>query len=198
MQSHSKIKAVGFDLDNTIYDQNHYDFGVFDSFIKTINPHELEESPKNLCTDKLSKMLNFHGIYSTKLHNELFEIYSTINLKLEPFKNIQFCLDYCQSEGLKTFIITNGLVTVQKNKIDCLKIASYFDLIIFAREYLQEKPAHYSFEAVKNYFDCDYENLVFFGNDLLNDFYSSHNLGLKAKLINPESDLIQFINEHRL
>ncbi|MBT0866748.1 HAD hydrolase-like protein, partial [Campylobacter coli] len=121
------IKAVIFDLDNTLYDENVYIAEVLDIFSKKYslnfdkNKFIYNKDLRNKSNDIFSFWLNSINFYSKEYQEELFELYQNISCQLKLYNDAKILLDFLYKKGIKIGILTNGTVKAQKNKIKCLQ-----------------------------------------------------------------------------
>jgi len=134
------IKGLIFDLDYTLYDESRYFLAVIKEFSKKHNfSHEqfwdfFSYENRIKSKDILGDILRSADRYNEAYHEELFNLYRSITVSLELYKGADDILKLAPKNGIKTAIITNGNVQVQKNKIRCLGINERIETIVCARE----------------------------------------------------------------
>ncbi len=134
------IQGLIFDLDYTLYDESTYFFAVVNEFSRNHdfsfelfwNFFSYEKRIKS--KDILADILKSADRYSDVYHDELFDLYRSINTNLHLYTGARNFLTLARKNALKTALITNGNVHVQKNKIRCLRITELIDVIVCARE----------------------------------------------------------------
>lgn len=94
-------------------------------------------------------------------------------------------------EGLygiyKLLIVTNGLVSVQSNRIRKSDIAKYFDYIVISEEVGLSKPNPEIFEhSLKNIKDADKNKVLIIGDSLTSDILGGLNYGIDTCWYNPK------------
>lgn len=186
------IKAVIFDLDNTLLDRTRT-FGHFTNlFINTYFNHlestgEVFDTIVNLDQDG----------YKDK--NDLFaELLEQLPWKAKPHHNelIDFYKrEYVQSAVLmdqarevithirkkyKTGLLTNGRTSIQYGKIDQLGIRNEFDLIIVSEEARVKKPDPRIFEMAYKRLDVKPHECIFIGDHPVNDIEGAAKCGMKT------------------
>lgn len=177
------IKAVIFDLDNTLYDEDLYFFKVFELFCRKHGidvaqiEHVLHDNVRLKSKDIFSDILKEIDYYSKERQNELFEIYKTLECELGLYDDAYKILYFLKEKNIKLAIITNGVIEAQKNKIKSLKINNLFDNIIYAREFGKEfeKPHKKSFLKTLEVLNCTCEESVFVGDNPNTDIKGAHN-----------------------
>lgn len=200
----TEIKVIAFDLDNTLYDQDEYYLQVIRFFAKNkgIGDQELINAfnrVKNFSRDIFGDILKEAGLYSPSHQERLFNIYKSIDAKIDIFASAREVLTMLIEQGIKRAIITNGVIDVQKNKIKCLGIESLFNLIIYAREWGKdfEKPHNRPFRFLINYFQCRPEEVLFLGDKNEIDIMGAANAGMKCELVEANCDFIQILNKYK-
>ena len=192
MDGRTMLKALGFDLDNTLYDQSDH----ITAFIKyeakwlsemaAVAPevaeqvflkkwHELTSYHSNLF-DEVLKDLNIHNHGYVK---DMVHQYHKFRTELNLSPNTKQILQKLASQ-YQLFIITDGNFEMQKQKVNALRITEYFSLIIYTGQYGSEwkKPSTIPFcNAIKSLgrkpFECAY-----IGDNPLSDFKGARKTGL--------------------
>lgn len=193
------IKAVVFDLDNTIYDEIDYYTEVLNLFSveKKITPglqsyidYDLLHSSKDILGDVLKKA----GIYSKALQEQLFSLYKIADVKIKPKEEAMQILQDLKDRSIKIGLITNGTVEAQKNKVRLLGIEHYFDMIVYAREFGKdkEKPHHTPFLYLLSNLDLKPEECIMVGDDISTDIRGAINVGMMPVLYESQNRKNQF------
>jgi len=92
--------------------------------------------------------------------------------------------------NIKTGIITDGYLNGQKNKAKALKLDSYFEKIIYTDELGKDywKPSPMAFDMMKDYFDVEYEEMAYVGDNPEKDFYIRHDRNIHTiRIVRPTS-----------
>ena len=196
------IRLIGFDLDNTLYNQELFEFEVFEDITSVIS--------KNFHIDKEEYLEELKQLYNTGEKEFLFDkamakIYGKLPINWDIFvkeyilsiyrnfipKNISLydgtvnILKKLKEENYKLVLITNGNSKVQNNKIKGLDICKYFDLILISDDYepRRRKPDTHMFEEALSFFNIHSSQMVYIGDDLERD-KASENVGIKFFNIN--------------
>lgn len=180
------IKAVIFDLDNTLYNEDDYFFEVFKTFCDKYELN-LDEMVENFTDEfKLKSKDYFEDIlkkldfYSSARQNELFEIYKNINCSLHLRKDAYEILDFLQKKDIKIALITNGDLQAQQNKVKTLNLQNF--IVIYAREFGKdcEKPHPISFLKTLKVLNLGPNEAIFVGDNPLTDIKGARNAKIKA------------------
>lgn len=182
------IKVVGFDLDNTLFDQELFELEVFEKIAKQIeidygiskkeylkSLRELYvKGKKNNVFDEALKSLNIfpQNNWENYVKSTLLPIYRNfIPSKLELYQNSLHYLDFFYKNDYKLALITNGREYGQNVKIDLLNIRKYFDVILISDTYAitKRKPSTFMFKQILGIFDIKSHEMVYIGDDDIND-----------------------------
>lgn len=185
------IKAVIFDLDNTLYDESGYFLAVFRSFCKRRRLYMpgiggiLRSVLKSDSRDVFGDVLKKAGLYSWKFQEELFSLYRSVDTKLALYGDAADFISFAKRKGLKLGIITNGDVRAQRNKIKCLGVGKVFDRVVYARELgkLKEKPHAQAFRKALKGLNIKAREAVYVGDNFDTDIAGAKKAGIRAVLL---------------
>jgi len=197
-----KIKAIGFDLDNTLYDEQLYiDQAYMAIALKIENDFRLNreivfEAFSNIRNKKGDKNLFqdfFHefGINCTREYilDELVPLYHSVDFKVELYPNVVKILLLLKEAGIKLGMVTNGGKKTQQNKINLLNIDHLFDTIIITGEYFAKenwKPSELPFKMFCDNLNVKPSESLFIGDSIKNDMQGALNSGLHFLLVKKE------------
>lgn len=197
MKKFLKIDGVVFDLDYTIYDEHLYFYGVFEHFCNQQNLTHIIESmkisfvsfrakSKDIFKDILIENGFEEGDTILELRDKLFDIYVSIEHPIKPYRDAIDLIRFFKKKKIKLGLLTNGNIKAQRNKVNCLSIADYFDEILYAREVGEgkEKPNIKPFKTISDKLKIPGTRLLFIGDNPKNDFkgpklIDSHTVRLK-------------------
>jgi len=173
------LKAVIFDLDNTIYRETDYLFpayhaiGVHVSGKDNIDAsaagqflenHFLKSGRKNL----FDNFIQHFNIRNTGVE-EMMNILRTNQPeeKIEIFPSVMKMLDALILQQKKIFVLTNGNPQQQRNKIACIEWGGIFNDItfIFADE-IKRKPSPESIEYIIKKYELRHGDVLMIGDDI--------------------------------
>jgi len=182
----NNIKAVIFDLDDTLISEKQYiDSGY--RYISSILSVSLniekqdiynllwdlfEISPKNVFNRLLEKLKIPH---TEEQIIKLVESYRNHEPKIQFYSDVLPCLEKLKEKNIKTGIITDGYLSTQRNKLRVLKADRYFDQIIITDEIGREywKPHPKAFELMSQRLAVEFEEMLYIGDNPEKDFYIS-------------------------
>ncbi|MBE6044711.1 MAG: HAD family hydrolase [Clostridium thermopalmarium] len=179
------IKLVAFDLDDTLYNEKEFVFGAFKEVAKHLS------IKYNLCSESLYEdmvaVLKKYG--RGKIFNiickkydidedimALVQIYRNSKPRLNLYKDSIEILDKLKDK-YKLGLITDGLASVQWNKIRSLNIEDNFDKIIVTDDLGKKywKPNTLAFNIMKDSFKLSSKECIYIGDNPNKDF-----IGAKA------------------
>lgn len=180
------VKAVIFDLDDTLISERQYMESGFRHIAKLIsnkyakNDRELytlliklfSNSPKNV----FNRLLNKLGIsYTQEIIVWLVEEYRSHLPSISFFDDVSPCLKFLKKERLKVGIITDGYAITQRKKLDVLGAYNFCDEIIITDELGRGywKPHPKSFEVMKEKLKINFSEMMYVGDNPEKDFYVS-------------------------
>ncbi|MFC4322625.1 HAD family hydrolase [Litchfieldia salsa] len=180
------IKAVIFDLDDTLISEKEYIKSGYRHIAQiisnrynkdTIELYELlmklfKDSPRNV----FNRLLDTLGIsYTKKNIIELVEEYRNHLPDIEFFNDVLPCFELLNSKKIKTGVITDGYANAQQQKLNSVKANKYFDEIIVTDELGKQywKPHPKAFEIMKDKLNVEFNEMVYIGDNPEKDFYIS-------------------------
>lgn len=181
------IKAVVFDLDDTLYPERDYvksGFNAVGNYIES--KYDLTGIREELLAlfdankaDVYGRILLAHCLPASE-SAILIEIYRTHKPdKLELFPDAMPIIEYLKAQGIKIGIITDGRVDGQRNKVEALGIADLFDNIIYTDSLGGEqyrKPHRASYEQMSNALGVDFSEMLYVGDNPIKDYAISTEL----------------------
>lgn len=193
------IKAVVFDLDHTLFDRH--------GTLRTLVPRLREEFSvnKDLSDEEIGDLwcyaddnfvyFGWENIHGYLIHQGVFTeapsfedyrsfIYKYFSITAVPFPETVPMLKKLHSLGYKTALITNGDHALQYAKIDMLSLREHFDEIIATGDYSVHKPDKEIFDIMRNKFVFNPDEMVYVGDNPINDIKGARNAGWKTVWMN--------------
>ena len=178
------VKAVVFDLDDTLISEKEYVESGY-RHIADVIAQRFDIDKKQVFDDLMqlfreSSQNVFNRLYD-KYHIEYSKemIIDLVNEYRGHFPDIQFyddvfpSLNELKALGIKTGIITDGYAIAQHQKLKAVEADIYFDEIIVTDELGRDywKPHPKSFELIKEKFEVDFDEIIYVGDNPEKDFY---------------------------
>jgi putative hydrolase of the HAD superfamily len=192
--SKNNVKAILFDLDNTLLDRSL----TFLNFSKMLINHyfsDLEDLEKQ-------KMIDYIIIADEDGYKDKIQLFKEL-LDIFPWSSkpdIEELLAYYTAEYVNNAIlmedalevllhlkkqyklgmITNGKTVIQYGKIDQLNLREHFDTIIVSEEAGIKKPHKSIFELAINHLNVRPEECLYIGDHPVNDINGANQAGMKT------------------
>ncbi|MBB3110565.1 putative hydrolase of the HAD superfamily [Paenibacillus phyllosphaerae] len=187
------VKAVVFDLDDTLISERRYIESGFRHISKILsaryrlNEQEIsqllielfESSPKNV----FNRVLEQNGIpYTPKEIADLIESYREHTPDICFYDDVLLCLRQLKQSNVKLGIITDGYANAQYQKLLAINAFDCFDEIIITDQLGREywKPHPRAFEMMKERMNLSYSEMVYVGDNVSKDFVSPNKLGMMS------------------
>lgn len=196
------IKAVLFDLDDTLISENEYIISGYRYISELIEPYiktskeeifnELYNLYKANSKNVFNRLLDLHDInFSKKDVLKLVEKYRNHVPNINFYDDVLNCIKYLKNNNIKIGIISDGYLSTQQNKAKVLKLYDLFDKVIFTEELGREywKPNPKSFEIMKDYFNVSYDEMIYVGDNPNKDFFISSIYPIKTIRIIRENNV---------
>ncbi|XP_004593434.3 N-acylneuraminate-9-phosphatase [Ochotona princeps] len=202
----SRVRAVFFDLDNTLIDTAGASrLGMLEVIKLLQSKYHYEEEAEVIC-DKVQVKLSkecFHpyntcitelrtshweeairetrgGAGDRKLAEECYFLWKSARLQhMTLAEDVKAMLTELRKE-VRLLLLTNGDRQTQREKIEACACASYFDAIVIGGEYPEEKPAPSIFYHCCDLLGVQPGDCVMVGDTLETDIQGGLNAGLKA------------------
>ncbi len=194
------LKAVFFDIDNTLYDTSNFAKSARKAAIKAMVDAGLPLSPKDayfllkdIIKEKGSNYDKHFNVLTKRVlghENPMLIALGMItyhNVKfalLRPFPHTTSTLIYLKNKGYHLGVISNGITIKQWEKLIRLGLHHFFDQVVTSDEAGYEKPHKEIFELALKRTGCKAEKSVMVGNNFNEDILGAINVGMSAILVN--------------
>jgi putative hydrolase of the HAD superfamily len=188
----NNIKAIIFDLDNTILDRTHTFKNFINAFLQAYFDHldstqEIFERiillDQDGYKDKIELFSELLEELPWKINPEMSQLLNYYNM--EYVKNA-ILMDQAREviqhirKKHKTGLITNGKTLIQYGKIDQLQLRDEFDLIIVSEEAGIKKPDPRIFEMALKKLNLRPDECIYIGDHPSNDIEGAANSGMNT------------------
>lgn len=190
------VKAVIFDLDDTLYPEIQFVRGGFRAVAEEVacltglNAHKVYElMMQESARDRnrvMNRIIRRLGIEELVAVEHLVEIYRCHRPALRLFADAERVLPALRSSGYRLGLITDGYLDVQKNKVRALKLEGLLEVIVFTgalgREYW--KPHDRAFRMALAALACPPNEAMYVGDNASKDFAAPNRLGMISVQVN--------------
>jgi putative hydrolase of the HAD superfamily len=183
------LKAVVFDLDDTLYAERDYVFSGFDAVARWAErdlgiPHKEASSELHslfeagVRGDTFNRWLTAHG-YSEAAVPELVHEYRSHEPRITPFDDGLELLERLRLVH-RLALVTDGDSSVQRRKLKALGLTDAFDVVILTDEWGEEhwKPSSRAFTAVLEKFGITGGEAAYVADNPLKDFHGARRAGM--------------------
>jgi putative hydrolase of the HAD superfamily len=204
----SDVKAVIFDLDDTLYDRNAAQIQIVKVMIQQLphvfHSHETErvvaaflESDRLAVVDfnagipseglrekrsrSFLRLLGINEDYADTVTENYLRNYQKINIPITGA--VQLVKEL--SAGFRLGVITNGLPDVQYQKIEAIGLRDVFSCIVLSEEIGIRKPDPRIFHHAANALQIQPVNCLYVGDSYRNDVIGAKSAGMRACWYNP-------------
>ena len=196
------IKAILFDLDDTLYEEKLFVKSGFKEVAKVINnKFNIDEKIfYKILIDIFNKgtrgnifnlaLKRVNITYEEDIIRSMVNVYRMHKPKIklaEDIKSLIIKLKKVYSLG----IITDGYFEVQKKKVQALKLEELFDIIIYTDRYGREfwKPNVFGYKLALKNLEVSPEETVYIGDNPYKDFIGAKEIGITTvRILKPEQE----------
>jgi putative hydrolase of the HAD superfamily len=184
----STVKAIIFDLDDTLYLQRSYKESGFSAVADWLKLNH--GVPADVTLDHLYRIINDFGPSYPKMFNQLVERISLsddyIPALIRVFLNHQPAIACFQgvketlSRLRKSFLLgllTDGHEYIQRKKVRCLGLENSFDSILYSDAMGLKKPASELYQFFEDQFHLHPRQLIYVGDNPNKDFSEANRRG---------------------
>jgi putative hydrolase of the HAD superfamily len=188
------LRAVAFDLDDTLYPEHSYVRSGFKAVARTLE-HLLGEPRDSLLEEMLALLeingrgrifdliLERRGRHDVQVVKDLVRSYRhhLPDIYLDPV--VPGLLVHLRSRGLKLGLLTDGLRVMQRNKLNALGVVEFVDVVICTDELGGKdcwKPSPVGFQKLVECLGVGADEVLFVGNDPIKDIEGARAVGMRA------------------
>lgn len=217
MKINQKIKAVLFDLDDTLLDTTTAEYRAICKFkncfqeFNTINKEEFAKLWHKITEELTDRYHNGEFSFEELRENRMKSLFSSFNIKIsdeEAKENFNKYMNLYEKEWIlfddatklleelkgkyKLAIVTNGNSANQRRKIEKTGLGKYFQEIIVSSEVGCAKPNRQIFEIACNKLNVNSEECMMIGDKFKIDVEGSRNYGMTSVWVNRKNENINY------
>lgn len=205
------IKAVIFDLDDTLYEYKRInELAIKELCTYTCNSFKITEQEfeeaflwarmqtkdvlKNTaaCHNRLlycQKLLEYIGENPVCSALDMYDIYWNYMLEHMSLNDgVLEVFEYCRKQKISIGICSDLTIHIQHRKLRRLGIAQYIDAIVTSEEAGAEKPSKVMFEMIMEKLNVTADEVLFIGDSLEKDVIGAEKCGIKGIWYNETTD----------
>ncbi len=185
------LRAVVFDLDDTLYPEEHYvlsGFRMVAQYVKNLydldlydDMHSIYQAGERSNVFGASLARHFKDVEDAVLR-KMAHVYWSHTPRIALFDDARICLALLISRNIRVGVITTGPVFVQRRKIKALNLDNLLDAVVYTDDLLGEKepgrPGVDAFHIMSLQMDVELAEMAFIGDNPLTDFRVPRQLGL--------------------
>ena len=181
------LKAVIFDLDDTLYSEKEYVRSGYGKIAAVIP--EVENAAEKLWSlfeekkPAIDELLKKENIQSEEVKKACLHAYRYQTPDIHLYEGVTEMLSAFRAEGLKLGIITDGRPEGQRAKLQVLGLETMVDEIIVTDEFGGpefRKPNPRAFETTKERLGVEYAEMCYVGDNTKKDFIAPKELGMRS------------------
>lgn len=180
------LKAVIFDLDETIFPQKPWVIAKLGMLLDTLNFKKvdrdkfidtglrlLEEGHRSDLLDRLSELFALPA-------NDMIHAYRSLIPDTKEYPDVKPVLTELKSQGYLIGLLTDNPPNSQKQKLQSTGLDKFFDAIHFTKESGFEKPDPQGFRNIRTKLNVEANECCMVGDHLYKDIIGGHNSGFGA------------------
>ncbi|MCC8409053.1 HAD family hydrolase [Mucilaginibacter sp. UR6-1] len=184
------IRALIYDLDNTIYPVESIADDVFaglfkliDDLAEGISASDIQTAKNELTRRPFQKVADQFG-FSDDLKEQAAELLRNItyNKPMQAYDDYR----YVKTLAVEKFLVTTGFVKLQNSKVKMLGIAGDFKQIYVVDPDSTEKTKRHIFTQILEKFNYKAEEVLIVGDDPESEIKEAKAVGIKTVLYDPE------------
>lgn len=185
------MKAVLFDLDDTLYPEIDFARGGFRAAARylarptglraeTLTREMLRHLERDGRGRVFDSVLETHGMLTPVAVQTLVLLYRSHRPRLQLYPDAAAALRALRRRGFRLGIVTDGLASVQHRKIDALRLDRMTDAVVCTDELAGRpaKPSSVPFQVALELLGVEPPSAAYVGNDPGKDFLGPRRLGM--------------------
>ena len=193
------MKAVIFDIDDTMISEYDYVMGGYRAVAKRLSQDEDVAMSEDEVFEKLKELskTSYKEVYNRFLDSlgiardedriqELVSVYKHHKPHLKLYDDVRETLDALKAKGIKLGIISDGDVARQKNKLKITGLENDFDCVIITDELgdiSYRKPDERSYIKMAETLGVDFSDMIYVGDNPTKDFFIKTKYPIKTARI---------------
>ena len=181
------IKAVIFDMDDTLYGEKEYVRSGYQKIAQVIP--QVEDAGEKLWKffeekkPAIDELLKQEGLDSEEIKQACLRAYRYQEPDIHLYPGVEQMLKTLRKQGYLLGVITDGRPEGQRAKIKALGLEAMVDHIIVTDEFggvEYRKPNPIAFEKMRERFGTEYSKMCYVGDNVNKDFVAPQQLGMRS------------------
>ncbi|MBQ8857260.1 MAG: HAD family hydrolase [Lachnospiraceae bacterium] len=181
------LKAVIFDMDDTLYGEKEYVRSGYQKIAQVIP--QVEDAGEKLWKffeekkPAIDELLKQEGLDSEEIKQACLRAYRYQEPDIHLYPGVEQMLKDLRSQGYLIGIITDGRPEGQRAKIRALGLEELVDHILVTDEFggaQYRKPNPIAFERMREKLGAEYSQMCYVGDNVNKDFIAPQKLGMKS------------------
>ncbi|EKS24078.1 HAD family hydrolase [Staphylococcus sp. HMSC072B07] len=203
------IKAVVFDLEGTLLDRNksrekfiEEQYERFHDYLVHVQARDFKKQFIELDDDEDHDKPELYKAIIKRFHvdrltwKDLFRDFETHFYRyVFPYHDTQYTLERLIQRGYLTGVIANGKSKIKQYRLENLGILSYIHFLSTSEMVGFRKPHPKIFEDIMDQLDVKPEEVMYVGDDALNDVAPARAMGMVSVWFNHEDDEVELAPE---
>lgn len=194
------LKAVVFDMDDTLYEEKQY----VESGFRAVDNWVLEEYRISGFYEAASRLFHsgekrqifnkaleqLHIPYNDRLIEEMVDLYRSHKPDIRLSEDARWTLDHL-SETARIGLISDGYLAAQEQKVSALNLQERFDSIVLTDRLGRHcwKPSPVPYEHASTELRIPHHQCVYIGDNVNKDFIAANRLGWTTVHINRKTGI---------
>lgn len=198
------LKAIVFDMDDTLYPEHEYvnsGFLAVDTYLRHQNIHGFYENAIHLFKKGNNGRIFNEALDMLDVPYEKEEILQLINVYRGHLPSIQLFDDakivtHSLKEHYPLALISDGYLVAQQNKVKALKLEEIFTEVLLTDSLGRDnwKPSHLPYETIEKRLNLNGNDLVYIGDNITKDFIAAKERGWLTIHIEREQGVYQNVH----
>lgn len=184
------LKAVVFDLDDTLYPEREFVLSGFRSVALWVEQNTeisfadaygqlVQFSEEDSHGHTFDRFLEDHGIWSASIAQEMVEIYRGHRPEISSFPGVPAMLARL-GKRFRIGLLSDGYLDVQQRKLDALALEHCFDAVVFSDKWGKDawKPNPRPFNVILEKFGLKGAQAVYVADNPVKDFLGARRAGM--------------------
>jgi len=198
------IKVVIFDLDDTLISEKSFALSAFGEI--SIELSKVIKKPTSAIYEELVSLYNESANYifnrileKNNIHlnknfiEDLIYIYRNHKPNIKLSDEVVKLLLHLKKAGFHLGLITDGFKSTQRNKVISLELDKYIEIIVITDELGDNrefwKPSEKPYTVIKDYFNVEYNEMIYIGDNINKDFIAPIKLGMESILYSNKNSI---------